>query len=249
MARGLKSKKVRPKTNGDSVTARYPRHSVEKALRIPRAIIDQNAGRECTDRESAQFVGVGFTGPYRVELSSSIKYGLLERPRAGHIAVTDRARQVLRPQKPGDEIDALRQAVLNAPDIAEVYQHYRGENLPDGHFFENALTDKFNIPANKVSEFIDVFRSSLKAAHLIEENDNKQRILDITGSQQTISNPVSFKKLSQGVKIDATDSCFVMMPFGGAIGSYFEHIYEPAIKKAGLRPIRADDEIFGTEDY
>jgi hypothetical protein len=36
------------------------------------------------------------------------------------------------------------------------------------------------------------------------------------------------------------------MPFGAPIGSYFQNIYEPAIKKAGLRPIRADNEIFGT---
>ena len=30
------------------------------------------------------------------------------------------------------------------------------------------------------------------------------------------------------------------------IGGYYQHIYEPAIKKAGLRAIRADADIFGT---
>src|SRR5215218_8103582 len=57
--------------------AKFPRHSVEKALRIPRAIIEQNAGKDCTDRESAKFVGVGFAGPYAVEISPAIKYGFL----------------------------------------------------------------------------------------------------------------------------------------------------------------------------
>lgn len=128
-----------------SSSAKYPRHTVEKALRIPRAIIDQNAGKECTDKDSAKFSGVGFNGPYKVELSSSIKYGFLTRPKPGHVAVTDRGRQALRPQKPGDEIDALRHAILEAPDISTVYKHYRGENLPDGSFFENALVDKFAI--------------------------------------------------------------------------------------------------------
>jgi hypothetical protein len=42
---------------GSGGTAKYPRHSVEKALRIPRAIIDQNAGKPCTEKESAKFVG------------------------------------------------------------------------------------------------------------------------------------------------------------------------------------------------
>ena len=119
---------------GDASAAKFPRHSVEKALRVPRVIIDQNAGKECSDRESADFAGVGFSGPYRVELSSSLKYGFLERPRPGHIAVTDRARQALRPQTPGDEITALRAAILDAPDISTVYKHYRGETFQTDNF-------------------------------------------------------------------------------------------------------------------
>ena len=34
-----------PKT----VVPKYPRHSLEKVLRIPKAILDQNAGKECSD--------------------------------------------------------------------------------------------------------------------------------------------------------------------------------------------------------
>jgi hypothetical protein len=235
------------KTSAEGATAKFPRHSVDKALRIPRAIIEQNAGKECSDRESAKFVGVGFNGPYRVELSSAIKYGFLERPKPAHITVTERARQAIRPQKPGDEIDALREAVLGAPDISAVYKHYRGENLPDGKFFENALVDKFSIPAVKVSEFTEIFITSLKAANLIEQRADKFRILDVTaGPERVSSSSESLKKISQGVKIDATDTCFVVMPFAGPIGSYYQHIYEPAIRKAGLRPIRADADIFGT---
>lgn len=241
------SKKGKQTSNKEVASAKYPRHSVEKALRIPRAIIDQNAGKECSDGESAKFVGVGFNGPYKVELSSAIKYGYLERPKPGHIRVTDRARQAIRPQKPGDEIDALRQAVLDAPDVSAVYKHYRGENLPDGKFFENALVDKFSIPAIKVGEFTDVFLTSLKAAHLIEQTGDKTRVLDITaGPERTASNSELLRKISQGVKIDASDTCFVVMPFAAPIGTYFQRIYEPAIRKAGLRPIRADADIFGT---
>jgi hypothetical protein len=99
--RAKKAAKSRVQASGG--TAKFPRHSVEKALRIPRAIIDQNAGHECTEAESAEFVGVGYNGPYRVEVSSSIKYGFLERPAPGRIAVTDRARQAIRPQKAGDD--------------------------------------------------------------------------------------------------------------------------------------------------
>ena len=64
----------------------YPRHSLEKALRIPKAILEQNAGKECTDQESSNYVGVKYNrGPYYLEINSAIKFGLLERPEAGKI--------------------------------------------------------------------------------------------------------------------------------------------------------------------
>jgi hypothetical protein len=235
-------------TQADGSAAKFPRHPVDKALRVPRAIIEQNAGRECSDRESAAFAGIGFNGPYRVELSSAIKYGFLERLRPGHVSVTDRARQAIRPQNPGDEITALRGAVLDAPDISAVYKHYRGENIPDGKFFENALVDKFGIPPSKISEFLEVFFASLKAANLIEQRGEKQRILDITeGTDRDGAKPESLKRAARNLNLDAdTDTCFVVMPFSGPIGGYFQSIYDPAIRKAGLRPIRADADIFGT---
>lgn len=234
-------------TKGDGNLAKFPRHSVEKALRVPRAIIEQNAGRECTDREAAAFASVGFGGPFSVELSSAIKYGFLERTKPGHVRVTDRARQAVRPQNPGDEIEALRQAIMEAPDISAVYKHYRGENLPDGTFFTNALVDKFGIPASKIFEFNDVFVTSLKSAQLIEQRGEKLRILDVStepGASTVILSPR--KTPGQPAKIHSDDTCFVVMPFGQPIGGYFHHIYEPAIKKAGLRPVRADADIFGT---
>lgn len=237
----------RKQRDAGSSQARFPRHNVERALRIPRAIVEQNAGKECSDREAAKYVGVGFNGPFRVEISSSIKYGFLDRPNNGHIAITDRARQALRPQKPGDDIEALRQAVISAPQLSEVYLHYRGENLPDASFFEHALADKFGIPTDKLSEFTTVFMSSLQSAKLVEQRDDKIRVLDVT----TAAEPGESRKTerTQGT-ISASkhsdETCFVVMPFGPPIGAYFQSIYEPAIAKAGLRPVRADADIFGT---
>jgi hypothetical protein len=37
-----------------------------------------------------------------------------------------------------------------------------------------------------------------------------------------------------------------MQPFAPPLGDYYEKIYRPAIEKAGLKPIRADADIFGT---
>jgi hypothetical protein len=240
-------KKHSRETGRPTGTASYPRHSVKKALRIPKAIMEQNAGKACTDREAAKFAGLAYHGPSRVEISSSIKYGLLNRPTDGNVAVTDLAKKILRPQNPNDELDGLRQAVLNAPTISNVYKHYRGENIPDEQFFRNALVDTFKLPEDKVDEFKSVFLEDVSEAQLIEDVGGKKRVLDVARDTDVgATSEDTLKKISKGVKIEHGDTCFVMMPFAEPIGGYYKAIYEAAISKAGLRAVRADDEIFAT---
>jgi hypothetical protein len=249
-----RAKKSLPKTpvprkpaKEKSPPAKYPRHAVEKALRIPKAILDQNAGRSCTVKEAAAFLGLGEAGPFQTEVSSGIKYGFLDRPVAGQIQVTDRAKQILRPQDAEDRLRGIREAVLSAPVISDVYGHYRGEYIPDLQFFHNALSDTFDVPADKLDEFQDVFLESLRSAELIAESDGKYRVLDVTASHdKTPGNTPTFKKLDRAVKVESGESCFVMMPFAAPHGDYYSKVYKPAIEKAGLRPVRADTEIFGT---
>ena len=226
----------------------YPRHSLEKALRIPRGILEQNAGKECTDQKSATYVGVKYnSGPYNLEVNSAIKFGLLERPEKGKINLTTIAKKILKPQEKSDYISGLREAVLKAPVISEVYSHYRGENLPDDEFFNNALSEKFKIPEAKLGEFKPIFLESLRIAELISENDGKFRVIDISAEPSAHEKSTeAFKKLEKTTKVRSGDTCFVMMPFATTLGAYYDNIYKPAIEKAGLVPSRADNEIFGT---
>jgi hypothetical protein len=239
------AKKVAKKTESGG-TASYPRHSLSRALRIPTAILEQNAGKPCTEQEAASFAGIGLNGPFRLEISSCIKFGLLERPGPSQLAITDLARRAIRPQTPGDDIRALQEAAIKAPQISEVYQHYRGENLPEPKFFENALQDKFKLPADKTSDFIVIFEQTLETAQLIQRLDDRVRLLDISDSATPSDEAARLKKLGRDIHVSSTDTCFVMMPFAPPIGGYYEKIYDPAIRKAGLSPIRADNEIFGT---
>jgi hypothetical protein len=253
---GLKKKRKAPKASNAAKptadqaepqsAANYPRHSIDRALRIPLAILDQNAGKPCTEAEAAGLLKVAATGPFRVEISSGIKYGLLQRPVRGKVEVTDLARKVLRPQQPQDKIDGLRQAVSNAPLISDVYAHYRGENLPDAAFFHNALVDKFHVPKDDVSKFETIFRESLTAAQLLEEHDGRARVIDAAVAPSDGESSKRLKKLGKEANVTPGDTCFVMMPFAPPLGGYYSAVFEPAILKAGLTPLRADDELFGT---
>ncbi len=190
---------------------------------------------------------MGAHGPFSVEVSSAKKYGLLASAKDGLIEPSRLAKTILRPQNPQDELLAYREAVSKAPDISEVYQHYRGENLPDKKFFENTVVETFGIPREKVAEFQDVFVATLKKAELLSDRDGKIRILDVaqdadTGSQKSDR----MRKLEKGVSVNANDTCFVMQTFASPLGEYYESVYKPAIQKAGFNPVRADADIFGT---
>jgi hypothetical protein len=229
-------------------TGDYPRHSLERALRIPRGILEQNAGKECTDQEAARYIKVKYNkGPFNVELVSATKYGLLERPSKGHVALTDIARRVLKPQSPDDERNGLREAALKAPVISAVYAHYRGESLPEATFFDNALTDKFAVPAAKLNEFKDIFFETLTYAKLIVETDGKRMLTDVSDQPSAeAATKESAKKLERSVRVEKADTVFVMMPFQEPLGAYYEKLYKPAIENAGLTPVRADSDIFGS---
>jgi hypothetical protein len=249
-------KRAKKKANGAPGRARggagrvkFPKHSILDCIRIPQAIVDQNAGEACTDREGVAFAHVGWSGDVRVEIGSAIKYGLLERPTAGKIKPTDLVRKITRPQDPKDKLAALRQCVMNAPVIADVYTKYRSENLPDTEFFVNALRDSFGVPPDQIDDFIAVFNKSLKEAQLLEElSSGNYRVLDVTspGDTSTPTGEEQIKKLSKGVTVAATDTCFVMMPFSEPIGGYYDILYKPAIEKSKLKPDRADSDIYGT---
>ncbi len=231
-----------------SAPAKFPRHSVERALRIPRAILDQNAGRPASMAEAARFLGAAASGEFRLEISSAKKYGFLISD-GGKLVLTDRAKRALRPQNETDELSAIREAVLDAPEISDVYNFYRGEYLPDSGFFENALTERFKIPADKLSDFQEVFTDSLEKAQLVDETGERPKLIDI-GREEAVRTPgpqgsaTGRKSTHHTTSLDS--SCFVMQPFSSPYDGYYETLFKPAIQQAGLRPVRADDEIFGS---
>lgn len=251
--RSKKAKRgVSPGTDSKGTDVRgaaFPKHSILNCLRIPKAILENNAGKECTDREAAGYAGLSYTGDIGVEISSATKYGLLERPSTGKVKPTDLLRRIVRPLKPSDEFDAIREGVQQAPIIGAVYKHYRGENLPDPQFLKNTAIETYGVPKDKADFFVQVFTQTLEDAKLLEDvGDGKTRVLDVMYSPSTPpgASGENLKKLSKGVDVQETDTCFVMQPFAAPLGDYYATIYEPAIEKAGLKSVRADDEIFGT---
>jgi hypothetical protein len=230
---------------GVSKAATYPRHTMDKCIRLPKVIFEQNAGKPCSREQIAKFLGIGLSGELNTEVSSATKYGFLEAGSDTNQKPTDLAKRILRPQSETDSVNGYRDAMVRAPQIGDVYQHYRGEFLPERVFFENALVENFRVPREKVVEFIEIFMADAKtAAVLLEEDKGRQRLVDV-GAAAAIT-PSSLQKATKAANVTTGDTCFVMMPFSDPLGKHYELIYKPAIVRAGLTPVRADSDIFGT---
>jgi hypothetical protein len=113
----------------------------------------------------------------------------------------------------------------------------------------NALIDRFGLPSDKVPEFLEVFMDALNTAELIDSRGDRPKLIDAGrdeahrppgGASQTTSRP------APPSKTPSNSTCFVMQPFAAPLGDYYESVFKPAINQAGLTPVRADDEIFGT---
>ena len=248
MAKRIRTGPRKSAESSATARAKYPRHSVEKALRIPKAILEQNAGKPCTPQKAAELLGLTTAkGPFGVEISSATKYGLLDRS-AGTISPSDLARRILRPTSTEDAIKGYQEAVLKAPEISEVYEHYRGENLPDEDtFFRNTVVDTYHVPEADYQDFKTIFQESLEKANLLEKHGDKTRVLDVTEEVDTPeAKSARIQKLGSGVSVKQGESCFVMQPFAKPHGDYYEKIFRPAIEKTGLNPVRADNDIFAT---
>jgi len=176
---------------------------VAKAIRIAKAILEQNAGKSCSRMDAAKFLGLSSpSGPFSVEISSAIKYGFLDQPESGYIQPSVLAKKILRPQSSSDTIDGYRQAIMNAPDISEAYQRYRGENLPDDQFLRNTLVETYKVPSDSFQEFKQVFLESLTTAELISKHGEKIRIIDVASvDASTPTQSDRLKKLEKATNV------------------------------------------------
>jgi hypothetical protein len=176
--------------------------------------------------------GTSAKGPFAVEIASATKYGFLDR-KEGKLELTDLARRILRPTSTEDEVKGYREAVLKAPEISEVYKHYRGENLPDDEtFLRNTLVETFHIPEPDYPDFKRIFLDALANAKLLQKHGDKTRVLDVS---EQVASPEEksdrIKKLGADVAVKAGETCFVMQPFAAPTATTTKGFTGPPSKR------------------
>jgi hypothetical protein len=155
----------------------FPRHRLSQCLRIPQAIMERNAGRECTEREGAAFAGLRFARGTRAEICSAVKYGLLDRRGIGRVMPTAIARKIFTSKNAGQRMAAMRRSLLHAPVLSDLYRRVQGRPLSDLRFLMESMKSSIEISSENMHSLVVVLIRSLTDAKLLEDVDGRQRVI------------------------------------------------------------------------
>lgn len=237
------------KKSGPKTAWTFPKNTLEDAIRIPKAIEEQNAGNPMKADMLAKAVGYNQSDDWRFKdlLRSANQYGLVEGSGAAATAsMTQIGSDVIAPGSPSDRQTALLGAFRKVDDFRKVEEFYKGKKLPEDEFFENTLVRQFSIPRERVGVFIEIFTKNLNYLKAFRASEAITPVTESSAlSPSSTPAAKSIPLTDQEKGRTFLDTCFVMMPFGDWSNLYYSDIFSPAIKDAGMEPLRAD-QLFST---
>jgi predicted nucleotide-binding protein len=159
-----------------------PSNSLEKSLRIPKAIAD-NYGYKPT---SALQLAVALdmqpsTGGFRMLTGSAVAYGLTTGGyNANEIAITPLGMRVIRPTVENDDLAAKREALLKPRVIREFLQKYDNAPIPRDDIARNVLAD-LGVPADRTSDVLKLIVESAGGVGFLRTIKDKTYV-DLAGT-------------------------------------------------------------------
>lgn len=175
-----------------------PNNSLEDALRVPRALIDNYAGKTATPLQVASALDMSpQSGTFRNLCGSAIAYGLTTGGyNAKEITVEPLSKRILEPLAEGDDLIAKREAALRPRILGEFIRKYENSPLPRRDIALNVLVD-MGVPRARTESVYTLILDTAEAVGLICEIKGKQYI-DLSGMRVA-------EKL-QGVTSDTEES-------------------------------------------
>lgn len=227
----------------------FPKNTLEDALVIPKAIEEKNGGNPMHADQLVKAVGFYKTTDWRFLdlLKSANHYGLVSGTgQTATVKIEKIGQDVVAPGSSTDRQKALLEAFRNVEEFRKVDDFYGSKRIPEDEYFLNTLTRQFNIPRDRAIIFADVFRANLTFLRSFNIKTGATTSVTTDEPTQPPIDSTTITPVNKDKRVrEFLDTCFVMMPFGGWFDRYYQDIYVPAIKEAGLEPVRAD-ELFST---
>lgn len=207
-----KSKAPAKQTNGKAARVKwpFPRTTLEKSLKIPYAIKDNNGGNPWEPEEVRKAIGAGTGGnSWFYWTAASRDYGLTTGTTgADKIALTDLGRDLVYAPNPEAERALKLIAFLKIEVFKRVLEYYKGSNLPDMKYLGNTLQKEFGLAPETHEEFAQTFRENCQYLNITSgipttAEGSEEQAASPTPVTVTLSEPSGTSKLI----------AFVILPF------------------------------------
>ncbi len=147
-----------------------PAVTLEQALRIPRALWDDFAGKSAPPHDVALSIGMTPTsGPWRTLCGAAIAYGLTDGGyNADVITLSPLGRRILAPEAEGDDHAARAEAALKPRIVREFFQKYDRAKFPQDQIAENVLI-AMGLPKDRAKSAVAAIKATGKEVGIIRE--------------------------------------------------------------------------------
>jgi predicted nucleotide-binding protein len=157
-----------------------PNHALTEALKIPRAIIENYAGRAPRMLDVAVALNMSPRGGQFQRLTrSATRYGLIELDRkTSAVVTTELARRLVQSKDEKDALKARREATLRPSIIQQFLRYYDGERFPDDAIAKKMLIDMGISPAD-ATHTLSVLTKNATDAGFFRTTDKGARYVDL----------------------------------------------------------------------
>lgn len=168
---------------------------LEQALRVARVIADQYGKSPTRPLDVAAGLEMSPTsGPFRQLCGASVGYGLTDGgPNAAIVSLTELGQRVVAPLEEGDDLAALRQAVLAPTVERDFLDKYDGSPLPDQRIARNVL-ENMGVPADRSGTVYDLIVQNAEHVGYLKRIKDKTYVdLGVSSASPvaaTASNPI-----------------------------------------------------------
>src|SRR6266705_2316434 len=152
-----------------------PHYSLEKALKIPQAIVDNYGKGPAKPLEVAKVLEVSPTDVrFKMQAGASIAYGLTEGGwNAAQIGLTPLALKILKPKNEDEPLAGKREALLKPRVIREFLARYNDAAIPRDDIAYSVLED-LGVPKDRTAEVLKLIMEGAEAVGFITEIKGKK---------------------------------------------------------------------------
>ena len=166
-----KSDKQRPYLSQTDV----PLYSLEKALKVPQAIVDNYGKGPAKPLEVAKVLEVSPTNTYfKMQAGAAIAYGLTVGGwNAAQIEITPLGLKILKPQDENQPLEGKREALLKPRVIREFLTKYNDAAIPRDDIAYNVLED-LGVPKDRTADVLKLIMDGANEVGFITEIKGKK---------------------------------------------------------------------------